>query len=317
MTRSALIVNPIAGKASGRGLALARKLEGRDIEVRILERFDQLPNCLEEIAGAGVTDLFVSSGDGTIQAIQTELAESRRFATLPRLCLLAHGTTNMTAADLGFRSHNLEAQASFITDPRPANFQERPTLRVANPRDGRPRHGMFLGAGAVCEATRFCQTAFNAKGIKGNWAPFATLASAVSRAMFTAPNPADLARFDRPYPMTITAEGRTHASGNQLLMLSTMLDKLILGSRPFWGGKLAPIRTTIFPYPLPNLIRWLVPALYGGETRRIPPGATSFASGALEITTPVGFVLDGEFFDPPENEALRIETGPLFTYIRG
>jgi hypothetical protein len=26
-------------------------------------------------------------------------------------------------------------------------------------------------------------------------------------------------------------------------------------------------------------------------------------------------VIDGEFFSPPKGEALRVETGPLFTYI--
>ena len=188
---------------------------------------------------------------------------------------------------------------------------------AANPRDGKPRHGMFLGTGAISEATRFCQTVFNARGVKGNWASFATLAGAVSRALFTAPDPTDLARFDRPYPISVTSEGTPHATGDQLLLLSTTLDRLILGTQPFWGGKQAPIRTTIFPYPVPNILRWLLPALYGGEMRKAPPGATSFTSGSLEIATPVSFVLDGEFFDPPENEALRIETGPVFAYIRG
>ena len=313
-----MIVNPIAGKASGKGLALARKLaSNRGVEVRVLERFGQLAGLLDEFASLGVTDLFISSGDGTIQAIQTELAERKPFAILPRLALLSHGTTNMTAADLGFRRRNLEAQAEFIADPLATVLEQRPTLRAVNPRDGRPRHGMFLGAGAVSEATRFCQTAFNAHGVKGNWASFATLAGAVSRAMFTAPDAADLARFDRPYPIAVTADGRPYATGDQLLMLSTTLDRLVLGIRPFWGGKQAPIRTSIFPYPVPNIMRWLVPVMYGGERRKAPPGATSFASGALEISTPVSFVLDGEFFDPPEHEALRIETGPIFTYIRG
>ena len=59
-----------------------------------------------------------------------------------------------------------------------------PTIRCANPGDGRPRHGMFVGTGAVAAGTQFCQQAFNAKGVKGNWATFATLASAVSKTVF-------------------------------------------------------------------------------------------------------------------------------------
>ena len=49
----------------------------------------------------------------------------------------------------------------------------------------------------------------------------------------------------------------------------------------------------------------------------MPEGAVSFSSARLEITCPVSFVIDGEFFDPPEGEPLQVETGPVFTYLRG
>lgn len=316
--RAGLIVNPASGKSSGKGLALAEKLKSASaVPVRVLERFGQLPRVLDEFAAAGVTELFVSSGDGTVQAIQTELAERRPFAQLPRLALLAHGTTNMTAADLGFRTRSIDAQAQFLIHPQPRILRPRATLRAVNPRDGRPRHGMFLGTGAVSTATLFCQQAFNARGIGGNWAGFATLAGAVTRSLFTAADPADETRFDRPYAIAIDAAGRSVATGEQLLMLSTTLEKLILGARPFWGGVHGPIRTSVIPYPVPGIARWLLPIMYGGENRKVPAGAVSFSSASLAITTPVTFVIDGEFFEPPEHEPLRIETGPVFTYICG
>jgi hypothetical protein len=313
-----LIVNPASGKASGKGLALAEKLKGvAAVKVHVLERFERLPQVLDEFAAAGVTDLFISSGDGTVQAIQTELAERRPFAQLPRLGLMPHGTTNMTAADLGFRHRSVEAQAQFLANPQARILRRRPTLRAVNPRDSRPRHGMFLGTGAVATATLFCQQAFNARGIGGNWAPFATLAAAAARTMFMPADPADERRFDRPYPIAVEAEGRSVAAGEHLLMLSTTLEKLILGARPFWGGGHGPIRTSVFPYPVPSLLRWLLPIMYGGETRRAPAGAASFSSASLAIRTSVTFVIDGEFFEPPEHEPLRIETGPVFTYVCG
>jgi len=316
--RAGLIVNPASGKSSGKGLALAERLKSAAaVQVHVLERFGQLPQVLADFAAAGVTDLFISSGDGTIQAIQTELAERKPFAPLPRLGLLPHGTTNMTAADLGFRYRSVAAQAQFLADLQPRILRSRPTLRAVNPRDGRPRHGMFLGTGAVSKATRFCQQAFNARGIGGNWAGFATLAGAVARSAFTPADPADETRFDRPYPIAIDADGRSIASGQQLLMLSTTLHKLILGTRPFWGGGHGPIRTSVFPYPVPSILRWLLPVMYGGENRKVPAGAVSFSSTSLAIRTPVTFVIDGEFFEPPEPEPLRVEAGPVFTYICG
>jgi hypothetical protein len=316
--RAGLIVNPASGKSSGKGLALAEKLKGASaVPVRILERFGQLPQVLDEFAAAGITELFVSSGDGTIQAVQTELAERRPFVQLPRLGLLPHGTTNMTAADLGFRYRSIDAQAQFLANPEARILRPRPTLRAVNPRDGRPRHGMFLGTGAVSTATLFCQQAFNERGVGGNWASFATLASAVARSLFTAADPADPTRVDRPYLIAIDANGRSIATGEQLLMLSTTLEKLILGARPFWGGVHGPIRTSVIPYPVPGIARWLLPIMYGGENRKVPAGAASFSSASLAITTPVTFVIDGEFFEPPEHAPLRIETGPVYTYICG
>jgi hypothetical protein len=312
-----LIVNPRSGKESGKGLALAAKVRGKPgIIVHILDDFAGLESVLTEMARAGITDLFISSGDGTIQAIQTVLAERSPFSVMPRLVLLPHGTTNMTAADLGFRRKNLDAQAAAMSAPAPSQTAARPTLRVANPADGKVRHGMFLGTGAVWTATKFCQDAIHGTGLKGDFATFATLASAVARSLFSRADPNDPERIDRPYRIAAVPDGETLSPAPQLFMLATTLDKLILGTKPFWAGKTAPIRATTIPYPVPSVFRWLLPLMYGGEERRVPPGARSFCAKTLSIESATPFVIDGEFFDPPADAPLRVETGPDFTYVR-
>jgi diacylglycerol kinase (ATP) len=317
VTRVGIIVNPNSGKASGKGLALAEKLRGAPVTVRVLERFEQLGIFIDDMARDGVSDLFISSGDGTIQEILTHIAERTPFTQAPRLSLLPHGTTNLTAADLGLRHRSVDAQAAFMRSLAPSDLRPRPTIRCANPGDGKIRHGMFVGTGAVALGTLYCQQKFNAKGVKGQWATFGTLASAVSKAMFTAPDPADHTRLDRPYDITVEADGKRYSEGQQLMQMSTTLEKLVLNTRPFWGEKTGSIRTSIFPYPLPSVVRWLLPALYGGEDRKPPPRSTSFCSEQLAVTSKVIFVIDGEFFDPPADEPLRLETGPVFTYICG
>ena len=313
-----VLINPHSGKGNDKGIELADRLEGAaNVETRLLHNFSDISAYLDQFANIGVTDIFISSGDGTIQEVQTLLAEQNIFEHQPRLCLLPHGTTNMTAANIGFRTRNVAAQAEFI---RRLNFTDsvrRPTLRVVNPRDGKPRHGMFLGAGAVTHASRFCQDAVHKSGLKGDLATFATLATSVLRALTSRPAPGDTNRIDRPHRIDVSVDGMPRASGDQLLLLLTTLDRLILGARPFWGGKTAPIRVSVFPYPVPSVVRWLIPSMYGGEDRKAPPGAVSFSCHACQIATSSPFIIDGEFFDPPESEPLRVETGPEITYIRG
>jgi diacylglycerol kinase (ATP) len=312
-----VIINPKSGRGRGKGLALAEQLKSSNTsaDVLVLNTFGDLFPGLERMAAAKVSDLFISSGDGTIQAIQTWIAESGKFAKLPRLCLLPHGTTNMTAADLGFRHRSIPDQATFINAVEPKELRARHTVRVANPKGRGPLHGMFFGTGAVSEATRYCQVAFNDKGVGGNWATFATLVSIASKTLFTAPNPNDPDRFDKPYPITLEVDGKEIVSGQQLMMLATTLDKLILGTRPFWGGASHAMRTTTFPYPVPSIPRWLLPIMYGSENRKTPPGATSTACSSCRVTCPTSFVIDGEFYDAPTDEPLRLELGPKLDYI--
>lgn len=316
--RAGLIVNPRSGKGSGKGQALADKLAGdRSISLHVLERFEHLEDVVADMAREQVTDLFISSGDGTIQEILTLVAERGQFAQLPRICLLPHGTTNLSANDLGFTSRSIEAQARFLRNPEARRTVTRNTIRCMNPGDGKLRHGMFVATGAMAVATHYCQRAFNEQGVKGQWAVAKTLLTAVRKYMFSRPDAQDEARFDRPYAISVTAGGRRVAEGPQLLQMSTTLDTLLLRCHPFWGGKTAPIRTTVIPYPVPSVLRWMLPIMYGGENHASPPGAVSLCSQALEVASDAMFVIDGEFFPAPSGAPLRMETGPLFTFVRG
>ena len=321
-TPAALIVNPKSGGANRKGLELAAMLEGSGAQVHVLEEFARLPEILDECAAAGIEALFISSGDGTIQEIQTRIAEDGRFTAPPALCLLPHGSTNMTAADIGFRARSLRAQRDFIQfsgwRATSARSTTRPTVRIANPADGRPRHGMFLGGGAIAAATFYCQESFNRRGLRGGPANFATLATATIKALFGGrPDPDDESRFDRPFPMTIRTRHATMAQGDQLAVLVTTLRKLVLGARPFWGGSGKDMRISIFGYPPPFLPRWLPFVLYGGEERDMPPGMQSFTAREVEMEAASRFVLDGEPVDPPADEAMKVTLGSQFTYLLG
>ena len=319
--KAALIVNPRSGGTNRKGLRLAETLRHTDIDVTILDRFETLAPTLERLAAAATETLFISSGDGTIQEIQTRIAEDGLFKRFPTLCLLPHGSTNMTAADIGFSDRSPERQRAMILAAGRGEADgrciTRPTVRVENPADGRPRHGMFLGGGAIAAATLYCQRAFNRRGIRGGLANAATLAVAVGRTLLGLGGD-ETERFDRPHPMTIRVEGEPRHEGDQLAVLVTTLEKLILGARPFWGGGGGGMRVSVFGHPPPRfLLRWLPAVMYGDEERRLPENMHSYIATTLEIATSSGFILDGEAFMPPQDEPLRISLGPEFTYLTG
>ena len=314
--KAGVLINPSAGRGNGKGLRLAVELQdAKHVDVRLLEAFDHLPGQLKALAAEGVTDLFISSGDGTIQAVQTLLAETRIFKTLPRLCLLPHGSTNLTGGDVGFRRKSIAAQSAFIaTLPQP-KLERRNSLRIANRRDGQIRHGMTLGAGAAARGTRHAQQAYNDKGVKGGLASFSTIMGGFAKSAISRPNIDDPNRLDRPCVIEIRHEGLEVAKGPQLMFVATTLNHLFFKTRPFWGGRHGPIRASVFPYPPPNVLRWALPMMYGGEYRSAPADTHSFSGTSLEIASDEPFVMDGEFFDGPENGLLQVSAGPEFEFI--
>jgi diacylglycerol kinase (ATP) len=159
----------------------------------------------------------------------------------------------------------------------------------------------------------FCQERIHATGLKGDWATGVTLLAGLARAAFGRAE-ANGDRLDRPYKMRIEADGKTVVDSLQVVFFVTTLDRLILGTRPFWGGGTGPLRATAVAHPPPRLC-WARSVLYGGEGRKRPPQCRSFAARTITVAVHCPFVMDGEVFEAPDNEPLGIETGPEFTYL--
>ncbi|MEO9168831.1 MAG: diacylglycerol kinase family protein [Aestuariivirga sp.] len=316
MAKAGVIINLSAGRNNGKGAALAKALAERHIDnVKILNQFADLHPALAALGKANVDILFISSGDGTIQAIVTALAETKLFAKMPRLCILQHGTTNLTAIDVGFTRRSITAQADFIAAPKATTVIKRHTLKVLNPNNETPRHGFSFGAGASARATRLTQTDFNDKGRKGQLAALRMLLGAIFASVFSSPDPQDKSRLNRPTLIQAAVDGKPLCGDEQLMFLATTLEKQFFNARPFWGGKHGPIRVSAFAYPVFNLLRWMLPIMYGSENRTMPKGAVSLSGDSFTITCAEPYVMDGEFFDGPATGPLHVEAGPVFEFI--
>lgn len=320
-----VVINPKSAKKGRKGKGLIRALEGAPgVATQILEDFSDLPPLLKDFAKRKVNLIAISGGDGTVQAIQTILAEQKPFKTLPRLAILPHGTTNMTAADLGLRITNPDRVADMLTRPdylrRATAIKTRPTVKVSNLLDTPPQHGMFFGTGAIYHAVMLCQRDIHGLGLKGDMATGVTLAVTLLKSLLSRSEPEDDPdKIDRGYPMTIRVDGAVKTAFEQLLFLATTLEKLILGTRPFWNeGATGALKATAIAYPHPSLVRYLWPVMFGAANRRLPePDFLSFTGAEIGLGLQTKVVIDGEIFEPPSKGELKLTTGPQFEYLCG
>ena len=294
-------------------------------ETEFLEDFDTLPQIVSRLAQKECSHLVISGGDGTVQAVLTHLAEGNHFQHQPTLILLPHGTTNMTAKDASIASLSksdrlITAIASHGVSDLPSNLPceivKRHTIRIANPGNGAPLHGMYFGWGAVHRAVLKCQKDVHAMGFRGDLGPALTLlGSWVSHLLGRSGSDPD--RIVQGCNLNLVADGKTRADSQQLLLSITTLEHLIANCRPFWNQSENALKTTLIAYPVQKPLRMLIPVLFGDKHRKITePGYDSFSARQVSFETTSDCILDGEVVVPPENEPLQLSLGLQFSFLK-
>jgi len=317
-----LIINPLAGtyKSSKRVRNSLERLS-QYVETEYLEDFSTLPDIISRLAAKKCEYLAISGGDGTIQAILTHLAENTPFDVQPTLILLPHGTTNMTAKDvsigsLGKADKLIAAIARQETSRLPGEIKQRHTVRIANPKNGIPLHGMYFGWGAVHRAVLKCQSDVHAMGLKGDLGPALTLLGSWLSHLFGRSSN-DPQRIVQGHQLHLVADDKTRLNSPHLLLSVTTLEHLIANCRPFWNQTEDSLKTTAVAYPVQRPLAMLIPSLYGDKHRKITqPGYDSFSAKNLSFQTSTDCILDGEVVTPPENEPLHLSLGPQFRFLK-
>ncbi|NNF79740.1 MAG: hypothetical protein HKN05_17085, partial [Rhizobiales bacterium] len=203
------------------------------------------------------------------------------------------------------------AIADLAENPGSASLKTRHTVRIANPAGQGPLHGMFVGCGAIRGAVEFTQSTMNQNNVRGELAPLATLLTLMGRYLFSRRETGIV----KAHSMQVSADGQNMAEGRLLLFIVSTLEKLILRSHPYWATGSSELKALTIGYPPPNVLRNILPLLYGFPNRNLPDDCQSRAGEAFEVSGTVPYVVDGEFFDAPADEPLRLELGTKFTYL--
>jgi hypothetical protein len=239
-----IISNPRSHR-NRRGLAEVRRAaaalpEGRH---RLLEEMGDLPAILADFAAAGVRLLVINGGDGTVQAVFTEIFNDGPFATPPAFAVLSGGMTNMIADDVGLGGRPERALAHLARALREdrCDVLTRRLIRCEATPGARPLHGMFFGAAAICRAILACRASVHPLRIEAEAAAGVTLAGLLLRRLLCGGQNDPVFRGER---ITVQVDNEEAAEGSYLLLLATTLDRLVLGSRPFWGEGAGGLRFT-------------------------------------------------------------------------
>lgn len=273
---------------------------------------------LATMAAQQVDVLAVCGGDGTVQAVLTALFHNGPFAAMPSLALIAGGTSNMTAADVGVGGKPARALRRVLawSEGRGPTGQvvRRPILRVDGGASSAPQFGMFFSAAGIVEVTRArwaTRRQARSKPMRGALGTTVTvgrylLGLACGR------------RVVEPTPIAVCLDGRSYSANNYLALFITTLERLNPGIRPYWGEGCGPLRYTAVAYQPRNLLL-AAPSLIRGRPSRYLTPESGYTSGniheaVLQLQTECA--LDGEILRSVPPRALAVTYGGEVNFVR-
>ncbi len=307
--RVGVLVNPRSGR-NGTGIDGFMRVLGRHPEAvwRQVVTPEDVALALKEMASSRVDMLVVSGGDGTVQALLTELFRGRPFEVPLPLAVLAGGTTNMTAADVGVDGEPTAALQRLLTwaggEGGEACIEKRAVLRVECGPDRAPVFGMFFNAAGIVEVTR-------ARWESRRKARSAVMRGGLGTAATVSRYLLGLAmgrRVVAPTRISVELDGQRHEATDYLALFITGLVRMAGGIRPYWGEGPGPLRYTAISYRPKHLVL-AAPALLRGRPNRYLRPEHGYVSRnvsrvALELDTDCA--LDGEILARSPHHALVV-----------
>lgn len=319
--RVGLLSNPKSGSNRRRPGALERVLQDYPETVhRDASNPGEIRSALLDLAHHAPDVLAINGGDGTVQAVLTDLLGDETVGWMPQLALLRGGTTNMSAADLGPRGRADRAFRRLLEWAQrgaTGGRVRRPVLAVRASPQSPSRCGLFFGAGAIVKGIEHFHRAVNTKGLGGEVGPGVSMLRMLL-AMLRGES-----RLVAPLSMDIELEpaspdGAAFAS-DYFLVLASSLERLFLGFHPYWGdGSGAFHFTSLRAHPVRPLTT--MPRLLFGKPG---PGATP-ANGyfsrpvdGLWLRMDGDFTLDGELYSASRRDGpVHVRAAGSMTFVR-
>ena len=255
--------------------------------------------------------LVVVGGDGTLHAVLGQLLAPGRTGPTPAVLAVPAGTTNMSALDLGVRGRplavlerlraRLEQEAAASLPGRP-----RPILQVSGVAPA-PLCGMFFGAGIIARGVEYFSSYVRTSGVTGELASGLVMARFLGALL-------GAGRGDLTAPVYADIDGMEGVAGRQAFMaiIASVADRLLLGTRPYWGTGPGPIHATTVRAQPARLLASVLPVLRGrGASLRAQDGYASANVHSLAMNLEGPFAIDGQMYAANGARVILGTAGPV------
>lgn len=319
--RIALLSNP---KSTGNIAQLPRIraycAEHPDVFHYEVEDASQIGEAMKSIARVGPKVLAINGGDGTVQAVLTELTNGGHFrGAPPPVAVLPSGKTNLIALDLGARGDPVEALERLIELARSEDLARYTVARELialrrNGADDLPVIGMFLGGAGLADTMLYCRDKIYPlglpNGVSHGITAFALLMKLVLRikAGFLPPDP-------QPLSVSLKEQGNS-ITGRFSLLAVTTLEKLLLSSE-LGGGRSGALKLLAVEERPLSILRGLAASI-AGKLGRVKVRGVHFEE-ADEITIEgenSHVILDGETFRADRGSPINLRPARPLSFVR-
>ncbi len=315
--RIGILSNPLSGKNRQKPESLSHII---DTYPEVLQQQVRTPEdihtALAKFSRQNISILVINGGDGTVQAVLTDLFLHTPFATLPSIVVLAGGTTNMIAGDVGVpgnQDHALQRLIQWLQTGRgKVTRLKRAVIRLEVP-GHEVKYGMFFGTASISQGTQYYRKYLHHKKLHG----LPGICMTIGRFLW-----AIICQHDQlatPTQITVHLNRQPLSNGPFMLLFVSTLDRLFFGLRPFWGTESGRLRFTAVKSRAKHLPRLLLFLLRGRKPAKATAenGYFSHNIDQLELRITDSVVLDGELYTPESREQPTVlHYGGDVTFLR-
>ena len=319
MSSVALLSNP---RSTGNRSLLPRVrsfcAEHHDIFHYEVEHAHQIGQALRTIARVKPRVLVINGGDGTVQAVLTELHHGGHFGdNPPPVAVLPNGKTNLIAHDLGASGDPIEALQRVLdlsrTDIVPHIVSRELIALTGGKADGPPVLGMFLGGAGLADTILYCRHKIYPLGLPNSVSHALTFLAYITRLVLKLksgflPQPAEQTDLE------LHQHGRI--SGRFAFLAVTTLDKLLLSGQVVGKG-LGPLKLVAIEESTGSVFRALLAGLTGGYKGKKVRG---FHFEEVDEITIEGdrsnVILDGETFSAGRGSPINLTTAQPLSFVK-